>query len=180
MIHAKTWIPGTDRNLDNLFEELRNNFYCSQHHPLWYNYNKDHFQTCSALTISFDNHTPIFCSSILERKIWPDGVFRIMNRYWRVGNDHTLLKTISPGSGEMTMSQIAWVKSQPKFQLAFISRQYDFWQEFIAKEYRQRYNIEFEIDNYKYLTCENMNDDTCWQRIIYQGNADILSQWNKK
>lgn len=179
MIHAKTWKPGTDKSLDDLFEILRENFCQSEQNSLWYT--KKHFEQCSALTISFDDDTPIFCSSILERKIWPPGVFRIMNRYWRIGNNHTLLKTISQGSGEMTISQLEWVYRQPNFELAFISRQSDYWQSFIAKEYYQKYGLKFEIDNHnKYLTCDNIKDSTCWQKIIYQGNSNILSQWNRK
>jgi len=180
MIYAKTWVPGTDTSLDNLFEEFREKIYRDQQHPLWSNYTKEHFKTCSALTISFENDIPIFCSSILERKIWPHGVFRIMNRYWRIGNEHVFLKTISQGSAEMTRSQLEWTKKQPHFQLVFISRQYDHWQQFVINQFDKKYQIKFNSDNYKYLTCDNKEDDSCWQKIIYQGDYNVLNLWTRK
>lgn len=180
MIYTETWEPGTDSYLDNLFESLRQEFYNNQQHSLWTNYNQSHFKNCSALTISFENDVPIFCSSILKRNVWPAGVYRIMNRYWRVGGNHTFLRNISTGSGLMTRSQLLWAKNQPDFKLAFISRQYDHWQQFIIKEFDKNYQIKFESDSYKYLTCDNPEDDTCWQRIIYQGDHKVLKTWPRQ
>jgi len=179
MIYAKTWEPGTDKSLDDLFESLREKIYLSQQHPLWSNYNKDHFKKCCALTISFEKDIPIFCASILSRKIWPEGTYRIMNRYWRISGDHNFLKTISPGSAILTLSQLEWAKSQTNFKLAFISRQYEHWQKFIIDQFN-KHQIKFQSDNYKYLTCDNQNDITCWQKIIFQGESDILEKWTRK
>lgn len=180
MIHAKTWVPGSCQDLDDLFENLRQDIYNNQKYKLWYNYNFDHFKKCSALTISFDNEIPLFCASILERQTWPKGVYRIMNRYWRVGGDHTILKTLSPGTGALVKSQLDWLQSQTNFQLAFISRQYDYWQKFAIREFKKNFQIEFQSDNYNYCTCDTPGDDSCWQKIIYCGDSSILEFWNRR
>jgi hypothetical protein len=180
MIYAKTWVPGTNQELDSLFEILRQDIYNKQEYTLWANYNFDHFKQCTALTISFDGNVPLFCSSILERNSWPKGVYRILNRYWRVGNDVTILKTFSTGSGAMIQSQLDWCKSQNNFHLAFISRQYNHWQKFMIREFSKKFNIEFQSDNYNYRTCETPNDISCWQKIIYQGDSSILESWDHK
>ena len=178
MIYAKTWKPGTDKPLDDLFETLREEFYLSGQNSIWYT--KKHFEQCIALTISFNDDTPIFCASILQRKIWPDGVFRIMNRYWRIGNNRTIIKTISPGTTIITQDQINWLKLNTNFKLAFISRQYNHWQKFVIDQYKMQLGIEFQTDNYLYTTCENILDDSCWQKIVYIGDSSVLSKWNRK
>jgi len=180
MIYAETWIPGTDKYLDDLFESLRHTFYTSQNHSLWSNYNKEHFKTCDALTISFQNDQPLFCASILSRNIWPDGVYRIMNRYWRIGENLPLIKKISEGTAAITKNQIQWLKENTNFELAFISRQYDNWQRYVIEQYKTHYQIDFKKDNYNYCTCENLSDDTCWQKIVYIGNEDVLTHWTRR
>jgi hypothetical protein len=183
MIYAKTWIPGTDQQLDDLFEQLRSEFYQEQSYTLWPNYSKDSFKHCTALTISFDNKTPIFCSSILGRTAWhqwPENTYRIMNRYWRVGGEHTFLKKISEGSGVMVKSQLEWLKTNTDCKLAFISRQTENWQEFIINSFKNDFDIDFKMDNYSYCTCETPNDDSCWQKIIYIGEPSVLENWKRR
>lgn len=179
MIHAETWVPGTNTELDRLFETCRQNIFSSDY-KLAANYTKDHFYKCSALTITFEDINPIFCASILARDIWPKGIFRIMNRYWRVGGDHTMLKTLSPGTGALVQSQLDWLAKQNNFSLAFISRQYEHWQKFAIRQFKQNFKIEFKNDNYKYRTCETAEDDSCWQKIIYCGDSSILEFWNRR
>lgn len=180
MITVETWVPGSNEKLDNLFETHREKFYTSNTHVLCKNYTKEHFKKCSALSIAFENNLPIFCSSILNRSVWPKEVFRIGNRFWRTGNSHYLLQKLSPGVGEMMLSQLDWLNKNTNYELAFISRQYDNWQNFMIQQFKNRYQINFETDTYKYQTCETPNDDTCWQQIIYVGNSKILSSWNRK
>lgn len=183
MIYAKTWRPGRNDELDKLFDTLRDNVYQDQTHELWQNYSKDRFKHCVALTISFDNDIPLFCSSIANKTPWhhwPDGVYRIMNRYWRVGKNHNFLKRISKGSGVMAQSQLNWLKENTDYELAFISRQTDNWQEFMINSFKNDFDIDFKMDNYIYCTCETPNDDSCWQKIIYTGNPDVLETWKRR
>lgn len=183
MIHACTWVPGQNQELDSLFEQLRSDFYQAQEYNLWPNYSKDSFKHCTALTISFDDDTPLFCSSILGRTQWhqwPHGAFRIMNRYWRIGGRHTLLKKISEGSGIMVQSQLDWLKEHTNFKLAFISRPSDNWRDFIIASFKKDFDIEFKMDNYSYCTCETPNDDSCWQKIIYTGDSSLLEFWKRQ
>lgn len=183
MIYARTWIPGQDQELDTLFEKLRSDIYQKQEYTLWANYSEKNFQHCKALTISFDNDKPLFCSSILGKTPWhkwPDNVYRVMNRYWRVGGDHSFLKRVSEGSGIMVQNQLNWLKENTDWKLAFISRQTDNWQDFAIDSFKNYFDIDFKMDNYSYCTCETPNDDSCWQKIIYIGDSTVLETWKRR
>ena len=45
--------------------------------------------------------------------------------------------------------------------------------------FRNRFELMFKTDNYKYLTCPNEYDSTCWQKIIYYGDESLLTQWKR-
>lgn len=180
MITVETWVPGSNQMFDELFEKLREDFYKADNHILCKNYVKEHFEKCSALSIAFKNDNPIFCSSILNRSVWPSSVYRIGNRFWRVGDEHHILQRISPGVGEMLKSQIDWLKDNSNYKLVFVSRQYDNWQEFMVQDFKKNFQIDFEYDNYKYCTCETPNDTSCWQKIIYYGDSSVLESWSRK
>ena len=61
----------------------------------------------------------------------------------------------------------------------FISRKNNNWQT-ILLDSLDRYNMPFKTDKYKYLTCSNVNDEDCWQHIIYCGDESKLPQWERK
>ena len=46
-----TWEPGTNSELDQEFEKLREAQYKNSNHRLWKNYSKDSFKSAIALTI---------------------------------------------------------------------------------------------------------------------------------
>jgi hypothetical protein len=183
MIYAETWVPGTYSELDSLFEKLRKEFYEQQDHYLWKNYSADSFKDCTVLSIAFDDEVPIFCSSVLGRNEWhkwPEHAYRVMNRYWRINNHRPAMKRMSEGTVIMVKNQIDWLKENTDCQLAFISRQSNNWQQFAIKSFREIVGIEFQSDNYSYCTCETPNDDSCWQRIIYQGDSSLLETWKRR
>jgi len=181
-MRAVTWIPNSDKDLDHLFNELRKIQHNNTNHPLWQNYNKEHFYSeCSALSISFDEHdVPIFCSSILKRACWPNQVYRIINRLWKVSPISEPLKNSHPALGPMLYSQLDWLEKNTNCELVFISRETPNWQRWTIKQLAKNYNLHFGVDDYKYLTCSNSTDDSCWQHIIYQGNIKLLTHWQKK
>jgi hypothetical protein len=177
-----TWVPGTDKKHDELFDSLREVRYTDQSHRLWKNFAREEFANVTALSIYFDdNNVPEVCSSILERDCWPQGAFRIHNRVWKPNNKLKFLRRVTDGMGYIALSQIAWLKEHKDLKLFFISRQVDTgWNDWMIKNFKEGWDIGFETDNYKYLTCQNECDDTCWQHIIYNGDTELLEQWKRR
>ena len=176
-----TWAPGTDLKMDQLFDQLREQQYNDRSHRLWKNYSKDSFDFAVALTIYFnDNNEPEMCSSIASRDCWPVNAYRILNRLWKHSNKIKFPRVMSPSFAESAKSQIEWLAHNTNCELYFISRQTDNWEEWVIKNFQEVYRVSFKTDNYKYLTCPNECDDTCWQKIIYNGNEQLLAQWKQK
>jgi len=181
-MHAITWRPGTDTLWDPLFDHLRERHYRNHDHPLWKNYNRDHFfNECIALTIAFDeNEWPILCGSILGRECWPKNTYRIINRLWSVHQSDGPIKNLHPVGEILLKSQINWLKENVEYDMVFISREAKHWQQWTVDQYRNNYGLDFEFDDHQYLVCNNPTDDSCWQRIIYQGDASLLEQWSRR
>lgn len=179
---AITWKPGTDSLYDPLFDHLRELHYRDKTHHLWSNYNREHFiNEAAALTIVFDNHgNPTHCGSVLQRSCWPDKVYRVLNRLWRVNRYDGPIKDIDPNGGLLLKSQIDWLQENTDYELAFISRESKHFQKWLIGQCRKNYQLDFEHDDYLYLTCPNPSDNSCWQRIIYQGNKNLLESWTRK
>lgn len=180
-MNAETWTLGTNHDLDLLFETLRGNQYSNKSQPLWMNYNKEHFTNeCSAVTIVFEHDKPILCASVLHRQCWPKNVYRIMNRLWRTVPADNPLRKPHLGVATMIRSQVNWLQNNKQCSLVFMSRQTDKWQKWSTKHLQKHYDLTFNYDNYKYLTCDNHLENSCWQRIIYQGDDTVLSSWSRK
>jgi len=179
-MEAITWIPGTDPELDHLFDVLRIQQYNNKLHRLWKNYGQDAFKDATALTITFnDENQPEICSSIISRPCWPSDTYRIMNRTWKQFNKKERLTALTPPFGAAVLSQISWLKENTNYKMFFISRESEHWVDWIIDKFKVQYQLDFKTNSYKYLTCPNECDDTCWQRIIYIGDTNILSQWKK-
>lgn len=82
--------------------------------------------------------------------------------------------------GETVKDQINWLKENKDPELIFVSRQTDNWNDWVIENFKTQFNIEFKNDDNKYLTCPNECDDSCWQKIIYIGNPEILKSWKKR
>jgi hypothetical protein len=179
-MHVETWIPGQNKKLDQLFDSLREIQYQNKSHRLWKNYSENSFKDAVALTIVFDNDVPEVCSSICYKDHWPHNVLRIYNRTWKCSNRKSFLKTVTPAMGLCGKDQIKWIKSNYNEFLYFISRETDNWQEWMVNEFKKSHDLDFQKDEYKYLTCNNINDDSCWQFIIYNGKEELLNLWKRR
>jgi hypothetical protein len=176
-----TWTPGTDKNLDTEFDNLRQQQYENKSHRLWKNYSKESFLDAVALTICWNDSGEVeMCSSIAQKTLWPKGVYRILNRLWKHSNKIYYPRTMSPSFAAVAQSQIEWLEKNANCELYFISRQTENWEAWVIKNFDDIYKIKFETDNYKYLTCPCETDNSCWQKIIYSGNKSILDQWKKR
>lgn len=172
-----TWAPGTNTDMDQLFDQLREQQYQDRTHRYWANYGADSFQFAVALTIWFnDQDQPEVCSSIASRDCWPQGAYRIHNRLWKHANKIAFPRVMSDSIGQVAQSQIAWLAQHTDYKMYFISRQTDNWEPWSIENFR-RFGIDLVAGNSKYLTCPNECDDSCWQRIIYHGDPDLLNQW---
>lgn len=180
-MYTKTWEFGTNKELDRLFEIQREIQYQDQTHPLWRNYAPIEFADCSAVSITFVDDKPFFCSSIIKRVCWPDKVYRVLNRLWKPHPRLKALKRISPELGSMLHSQIEWLSLNTDYKLIFVSRQTDNWQQWTIDNFSQYFNLDFYSGgDYKYITYGNPDDPTCWQRIIYSGDESLLLSWERK
>lgn len=178
-----TWAPGSNPEMDQLFDQLRQRQHQDQTHRLWKNYAPENFSFAVALTIHFgDDNEPEMCSSIALRDCWPQETYRILNRLWKV-HDHRKSgapSTMSPSFGFSARSQVEWLNTHTKHRLYFISRETDNWERWVARQFKKTYELEFATTDYRYLTCPNECDETCWQNIIYNGDPGILEQWKRR
>lgn len=178
-----TWAPGSNHEYDTLFSDLRELHYQDQSHRLWKNYSGESFSYAGivACTIYFDdNNVPELCSSISNRECWPSSAYRILNRMWKPNNKKSFLKRVSDCVGQSVISQIAWLDKHTDYQLCFASRQTGHWNTWTLNSFKNDFNLSFKKDQYKYLTCPNECENTCWQNIIYRGNDQILDQWKRQ
>jgi len=177
---AITWTPGTDNELDQMFNLLREEQYNDRTHHLWPNYSKESFDSAVALTIYFDEtDKPVLCSSVSSRDCWPTGAYRILNRTWKPYERLGWPKGVGSNFGETIQSQIDWLEITTECKLYFVSRQKQGWQDWCIRSFKKHGHI-FKKNNQQYLTCPNECDDTCWQLIIYNGDEDILTQWKHR
>jgi hypothetical protein len=178
---VKVWTPGSDPELDVLFDKLRIAQFENQEDRLWYNYSESAFLECDALCIAFDDQeNPQFCSSILKRSCWPDNTYRVLNRLWKT---IPKMRSLHKGPGlsflNSIAAQIQWLKENRTADLIFVSRKNDNWQT-ILLDSLDRYGMPFKADKYKYLTCSDINDEDCWQYIAYCGDESRLLQWERR
>ena len=175
-----TWAPGTNSSLDQMFDRLREQQHQDRTHRYWANYSADSFKFAVALTICFnDRDEPEVCSSIASRDCWPADAYRIHNRLWKHANKIAFPRVMSDSIGRVAQSQIAWLEQNTNYKMYFISRQTDNWEDWSIKNF-QRFGIDLVAGTSKYLTCPNECDDSCWQRIIYNGNVELLDQWRQR
>lgn len=179
-MHSITWAPGDNAPLDLLFNDLREIQYNDKSHRLWQNYNTDHFTDCVAYTITFDGDVPLACGSIAVRDCWPAGAYRIFNRLWKPNQRTDFLRRVSPSMGSFGHSQVAWLSANTDCKLYFISRETDNWQDWMINSFNAEFNLSFSKNNHRYLTCNNESCLSCWQKIIYNGDSSILTNWKHK
>lgn len=180
MNSVKIWTPGSNTYLDELFENLRKHQRNNSTDPLASNYNKDIFERSVALSIAFDeNGEPTHCSSIISRDCWPDNVYRILNRMWKIKRI-PITKFVSPQICLMVSEQVKWLENNTSAKLVFVSRQYNHWQNMLIRDFEQYSGLTFNTNSNKYITCPNSHDDNCWQHIIYHGDKSLLECWKHR
>lgn len=178
---TEIWAPNTRPELDDLFDQLRQLQFENQENHLWYNYSQSNFLDCEALCITFDHEqNPKFCSCIQSRTCWPTNTYRILSRMWKAG---TRASSLYDGPGEEFVEHIVeqtkWIQSTRHTDLVFMSRKNKNWQALVLKSLRPS-GLDYKIDGYKYLTCNNIDDEDCWQYIMYLGDESKLAQWSRK
>jgi hypothetical protein len=184
MTQTITWAPGTNTELDKLYDQLREAQHQNTNHRLHKNYSKENFSFAIALTIYFnEDGNPELCSSIANRDCWPTDAYRILNRLWkvedlRINNKGRHIK-MSAGWGETAASQIDWLQKNTDYKLYFCSREKANWEKYTIKQFAN-IGIQFKAAECLFLTCPNECDVSCWQRIIYNGDPSVLNQWKHR
>lgn len=173
---AITWT--SDPVLDEIYEDLRKKHYIKEGHRLYKNYSKNHLAEVSAKTIYWGHSgEPEIVCSILKRPCWPDNTYRILNRLWKPKMLTGPIFDISEGFAKVLEDQVGWCELR-KADGVFMSREGDGkWQKWAAEKLGRMTGLKFQVPYDKFLTCSNEQDDSCWQRIIYYGNPEVVKHW---
>jgi hypothetical protein len=174
-----TWTH--DPILDSIYENLRSKHYANTSHRLYNNYGPEHVAELSAKSIywGLDGQPKIVCS-ILARSCWPADTYRILNRLWKPEINSDDAFSIDKGFALLIQDQINWCKENDA-QAVFMSRQTPGrWQEWAAGILNKMTGISFHLPNERFLTCSNEDDESCWQRIIFTGDVELLNNWKNR
>lgn len=175
---AITWT--VDPVLDAIYEDLRKKHYVKIGHRLYKNYSKDHLAEVSAKTIYWGHSgEPEIVCSILARPCWPDNTYRILNRLWKPEMLTGPIFDISEGFAKILEDQTSWCELRGAKGI-FMSREGDGrWQRWANAKLTKMTGIQFYMPGDKFLTCNNEDDDSCWQRILFNGDVATLDDWKK-
>jgi hypothetical protein len=173
-----TWV--SDSYLDEVYETLRKQHCAKPEFRLNKNYGQEHVKEVSAKTIYWnDSGEPEIVCSILIRPCWPANTYRILNRLWKVVPLTDPTFAISSGFSKIIQNQISWCTSNNAVGV-FMSRQGPGnWQKWANEILSKQTNINFYLPDNKFLTCDNTQDDSCWQKIIFHGDTTVLNTWSK-
>jgi len=174
-----TWV--NDSTLDAVYEQYRQLQFENTNHRLYSNYSIAHISEVSAKSIywGYDGRPKIICS-ILARTCWPQDTYRILNRLWKPTMNSGSAFDIDQGFGMLIEDQLAWCKRNNS-QAVFMSRQTDGkWQQWASEILTNMTGMEFYLPNEKFLTCSNEADRSCWQKIIFHGDKNVLNNWSHK
>jgi hypothetical protein len=174
-----TWI--SDYNLDNVYEYYRQLQFENTQHRLYKNYSKDHVGELSAKSIYWgDDGEPKIICSILSRPCWPTNTYRILNRLWKPKLNSGPVFDIDKGFGMLIQDQLDWCNKNCA-NAVFMSRQTDGkWQQWASNILTTMTGIKFYLPSEKFLTCNNESDQSCWQKIIFYGDINVLNNWSQK
>lgn len=174
-----TWT--TDSVLDQIYDDLRKKHYINSGHRLFKNYSEYHIREVSAKSIYWGHSgRPEIVASILQRPCWPDKTYRILNRLWKPDMHTNPVFDINEGFTKLIEDQINWCKLRGAKGM-FMSREGDTnWQQWVVSKLSKQTDIEFYIPDEKFLTCNNEEEDSCWQKILFHGDVDQMSTWKNK
>jgi hypothetical protein len=174
-----TWTK--DDVLDEIYDDLRKKHYIKAGHRLFKNYSEYHIQEVSAKSIYWGHSgEPEIVASILSRPCWPEKTYRILNRLWKPNMHTNPVFEINEGFTKLIEDQVAWCELR-KADGVFMSRQGDTsWREWAAEKLTQQTDIEFYLPDEKFLTCNDEEVDDCWQKIMYHGDLEKLTNWKNK
>jgi hypothetical protein len=174
-----TWT--NDPMLDSIYEELRKKHYEKTSQRLFKNYSSTHLKEVSAKSIYWGHSgEPEIVCSILARPVWPDNTYRILNRLWKTEINTGPVLGIQKAFGLLIQDQINWCELRGAKGM-FMSRDVNgAWQNWASRHFTKMTGITFVTPSDKFLTCSNEEDASCWQKIIYCGDTELLVDWNKK
>lgn len=174
-----TWV--TDSVLDRIYEDLRQQHYNRKNLRLYKNYSPDHVREVSARSIYWNEEgKPSIVCSILSRSCWPAGTYRILNRLWKPEMNSGPIRGINIGFAKLAIDQTKWCMERGG-KTVFMSRQMDGWAKWALPYFNQTTGLEFELPQGRYLTCDDEENDDCWQKILIHGDVSLaLNTWKSK
>ena len=146
---------------------------------LWKNWVDFNFDEQSALTVGLEDNKVKVISSIINKDIWPKGVYRLMSRYYVVddyrdkGNTRT-----HRGKGYhighiILDDQLEYLKNNLDYNFYFVSRQknkkfLDYW----TNKFNIDYKKNLKVSDKRYWIC-NSTKFNCCQVLAYDEQYKI-------
>tara|TARA_B100001769_G_scaffold259485_1_gene239281 strand:+ start:338 stop:901 length:564 start_codon:yes stop_codon:yes gene_type:complete len=178
MLTSYTSKPENFKYLDQ-YKSILNNIVDKKTDYLWKNYVDFKFEEQTALTVGLEDDKVKVISSIINKDIWPKGVYRLMNRYY-VEEDYRDKGGTKSHRGEgyqiahiLLNDQIKYLKDNIDYSFYFLSRQKNkkflsYW----TDKFNREYNQSLKVSDKRYWIC-NSTEFNCHQVLVYDEQYKI-------
>jgi len=155
------------------YEEVLKEVVSKKKDHLWKNWINFNFEEQSALTVGLEGNKVKVISSIINKDIWPQGVYRLMNRYYVVDDYRDNNTRTHKGKGYnighiILNDQLQYLKNNLDYNFYFVSRQknrkfLDYW----INKFNEEYNQNLSVSDKRYWICDGTRFNCC-QVLVYE------------
>lgn len=90
------------------------------------------------------------------------------------------IKGIDVGFARLVVDQTKWCMEHGA-RSVFMSRQTDGWAKWAVTYFNQKTGLGFDLPQGKFLTCDDEDNDDCWQKILIHGDVSgSLNTWKSR
>ena len=143
----------------------------------WKNYKNYKISDQTAITLLLDNDVVVAFSSIVNKKFYGDGVYRIFNRFL-INQDYRETGGSKTYFGEhrffdMIHQQYLYVQQlNPRFVFMSRQRKNTRWLNWYFDKFNNNYGTDFTVSKNQYRICDGSEYDCC-QTLIYPKEMNI-------
>tara|TARA_B100000035_G_C20826777_1_gene476810 strand:+ start:139 stop:687 length:549 start_codon:yes stop_codon:yes gene_type:complete len=172
MLTSYTNTPDNFKYLEQ-YKSILNNIVEKKSDYLWKNYADFKFEDQTALTVGLEDDKVKVISSIINKDIWPKGVYRLMSRYYVVDDYRDNNTRTHKGKGYnighiILNNQLQYLKNNLDYNFYFVSRQKNkkflsYW----TDKFNREYNQNLSVSDKRYWIC-NSTRFNCCQVLVYE------------
>jgi hypothetical protein len=178
MIKSYTNTPNNFKYIEE-YKNVLNHIIDKKTDYLWKNWLDFNINEQLALTVGIEDNKIKVISSIINKKIWPNGVYRLLNRYYvledyrDIGGTKTH-KAEGHHIGHILLDdQIKFLKNNLDYNFYFVSRQknnkfFSYW----VDKFNKDFNYNLVLSDSRYWICDGKKFDCC-QVLIYDKSYKI-------